>query len=211
LFWQKYWKWKGINVRSRLERNTFNSLVLCTYCIIRCIYIYIPTQWWGIKGDDKRYQRDDPLHLLYLYWSPLTFFHQIIEKGNERDVWEENKKNQPPLDLTCQTRAPYDFICYLMELRGKIVTLIKAIKGDDKRYQRDDPLHLLYLYWSPLTFFHQVIEKGNERDVWEENKKNQPPLDLTCQTRAPYDFICYLMEPRGKIVTLIKAISEKYW
>ena len=177
------------------------------------------------RGGPRSLSRDatgmSPLHLLCLSRAPLTFIREIIEKGNERDVWLENKKKQSPLDLACQARAPYDVICYLMDLRGEIPFLLKAISEKDwqevERYLTDPSLPLLsrsystvtidkyfpdsnFLHWAcifgaPISTFKLLLDKGVYPNKMDENKRT--PLHLACYKKLDIDIVDIFIEVSG--------------
>ena len=153
--------------------------------------------------DILRWAREKDFGRIRYHCSPHKYRSDKSIENEKISILEVDERGRRAIHWCCVHVAPFDVFLYLLNHGG-----LEALTKDNGGMT---PLHLLCLYRAPLTFITQIIEKGNERDVWEENNKNMSPLDLACRARAPYDVICYLMELRGEIVTLFKAISEKNW
>ena len=143
-------------------------------------------------------------------WGKIRYYSSLYKNCSDESIenekvsiYEQDEKERRAIHWCCVHVAPFDVFLYILKKGGR-ESLTKDATGMT-------PLHLLCLNRAPLLFVRQIIEEGNERDIWEEDRKKNSPLDIACQTRAPYDVTCYLMELREETTTLFRAMSEKNW
>jgi len=167
----------------------------------------------GPKSLNKDAEGMTPLHLLCLNKAPLNFIRVVVQAGDKKDVFEEIKGKESPLDLAFQARAPYEVICYLMELRGETMTLFKDITKKrwesagiyltenslpilekspsvlalEKYFPDSNFFHWACTFGAPISIFKLLLDKGINPNI--KDRKGRTPLHLACYKLLDIDII----------------------